>query len=335
MNHEYDLAALRVKEIGACVHTMIFAQPTFNFASGKPVAGRLPFPRRLLQLHKNVVFYPIQPAGLHSACTGATATAWCRESFARNALLEAFDKLGGRDSDVILISDADEVPRPHALRIIRNKLLSSKPLLSRLSSIRHFKYSLHCEDPTPWSKGPIAIDAAHVRRIGSNAARLAKPPYCVARGYRSSCRSGTRAQDWTLLPNASWHLSSMSGGIDGHIFKLQSNSETITSAALLNRSHVSMRLAKCMDHLGRIIGIRKGVTGLRATAWTHHNLPISQDVPMTMLKMLKKGKFAHYLNDGVGSPKVPDPADVVALVELPSRQQCVRRGDPLTLSRTN
>mgnify|MGYP000912611035 CR=1 FL=1 len=40
---------------------------------------------------------------------GRAKTAWCRESFARNALLQAFDELGGHDDDVIFISDADEI----------------------------------------------------------------------------------------------------------------------------------------------------------------------------------------------------------------------------------
>ena len=319
INHEYDLAAIRAKEIGDCVDKIIFAQPTFNFATGEPVRSRPPFPARLLSMHPNVIFYPIEPTGLESSCMGRAKTAWCRESFARNALLQAFDELGGHDDDVIFISDADEIPRASAVDSLRIKILARQPVLHQLTSIHHFKYSLHCEERSAWQKGPVAIDAWRAREIGSNAVRLSKPPNCVASGYRSSC--GKPHIAWHRVANASWHMSSLSGGIEGHIFKLRSNSETIVSNNLLDEEHVRWRMARCHDHLGRDKNQRRNSQSWYSiTRWGTAQLPSYPDVPQVVDKLLKSGRFLHYLSNGT-SLTAPRAADLAVLLNLPTNHQ--------------
>ena len=318
MNHEYDLAAIRVKEIGVCVDQIIFAQPTFNFATGNRVEGRPSFPAQLLSMHPNVVFYPIEPTGLESVCTGANRTAWCRESFAWNALLQAFDELGGRDDDVIFISDVDEIPRASVVGSLRRKMLAHEPILHKLTSTHHFKYSFHCEERLVWHKGPVAIDALKAREMGSNAVRLNSGPYCVASGYRGSCGKGPPASAWQRVSNASWHMSSLSGGIQGHIFKLRSNSETITSANLLEEQHVRWRMAECKDHPGRdSTAGTKAQSWYRKTRWSTTQLPSYPDVPHAVEEMILRGRFLHYLNNGT-SLTAPNAADLAALLNLPT-----------------
>ena len=319
MNHEYDLAAIRAKEIGDCVDQIIFAQPTFHFSTGEPVRRRPPFPARLLSMHPNVIFYPIEPTGLESSCMGAAKTAWCRESFARNALLQAFDELGGHDDDVIFISDVDEIPRASAVDSLRSKILARQPVLHKLTSIHHFKYSFHCEERSVWQKGPVAIDAWKAREIGSNAVRLNQPPYCVASGYRSSC--GKPHIAWQRVANASWHMSSLSGGIEGHIFKLRSNSETIASNNLLDEEHVRWRMARCHDHLGRDKNSGPNAQSwFSITRWSTAQLPSYPDVPQVVDKLMKSGRFLHYLSNGT-SLTAPRAADLAALLNLPTKQQ--------------
>jgi hypothetical protein len=202
---------------------------------------------------------------------------------------------------------------------LRSKILAHQPALHKLTSIHHFKYSFHCEEHSVWQKGPVAIDAWKAREIGSNAVRLNHAPYCVASGYRSSC--GKPHIAWKRVANASWHMSSLSGGIEGHIFKLRSNSETIASNNLLNEEHVRWRMARCHDHLGRDKNPGpKAQSWFSRTRWSTAQLPSYPDVPQVVDKLMKSGKFLHYLSNGT-SLTAPRAADLDALLNLPTNHR--------------
>ena len=89
------------------------------------------------------------------------------------------------------------------------------------------------------------------------------------------------------MPNASWHLSSISGGLAGHVFKLRSNSETILSQKLLDWEHIRVRRASCMDHLGRDGQMRGNRSWYVATRWSPTRLPAYPDVPRVLEVLLR------------------------------------------------
>ena len=89
------------------------------------------------------------------------------------------------------------------------------------------------------------------------------------------------------MPNAWWHLSSISGGLAGHVFKLRSNSETILSQKLLDWEHIRVRRASCMDHLGRDGQMRGNRSWYVATRWSPTRLPAYPDVPRVLEVLLR------------------------------------------------
>ena len=117
----------------------------------------------------------------------------------------------------------------------------------------------------------------------------------MAAGYRATCgRPADKVRDQPrhlrILPNASWHLSSISGGLAGHVFKLRSNSETILSQKLLDWEHIRVRRASCMDHLGRDGQMRGNRSWYVATRWSPTRLPAYPDVPRVLEVLLRRDR---------------------------------------------
>lgn len=312
LNHEYDLAELRVDELAPFVHAHVFVQPTFRFNSDIPHA-RPPFPAALRA--RPAVFH--MEVDLPVSMVARTCETWCRESFARNELGRAFVRFGGRDVDYAVVSDADEIPRrevfeallskhgsaasialtrahsgsgahagglhlPQLLRWRTAQRNESRQRLLALTSIHHFKYTLRCEERPPyaqWTLGPKLLVGRLLRAIGSQAARDIRSPFCVAVGYHASCSRGLdgSGRPAATLQNASWHLSSMSGGVVGHAYKMEANSDRVLHRHDLSTlREVRRREANCLDHLDR-------PRAFRATGWNASRLvPTYPDVPRHM-----------------------------------------------------
>lgn len=350
INHEYDLAVVRVKEVAACVDTMVFVQPAFTFSDNMSLSAGRPPLQSYVSL-PNVHVRAVAADGAAAACNGMDATrrAWCRQSFARNALLEEFDRRGGRDEDIAIISDADEVPDAKALRALRTAAGISSPTRSNdswvLSSTHHFKYTVACEAPSPWTKGPIAMSGALLRSLGAQAARAPAEPYCAPVGYRATCQRGRRRGE-RVWNGASWHLSSMSSGLAGHLRKMRSNSAAIAGdrQSLLDPAVVSARMEHCMDHLGRdgvVVPPRTGTstaaasspssvsTFLRPTKWGRGSVapPRYPDVPHTVASALTGqthggGALAHLWRPDAWrhAKSLWEATDLGALLAMPQRQ---------------
>lgn len=204
----------------------------------------------------------------------------CRESFSRNALLQAFNELGGTDSDLALISDADEVPRAAAMAHVRQHTVGR--VATSLGAIHHFKYTVRCErgwrlnsPGATWLKGPIAVEGRFLREMGAQSIRTIQG--CLEVGVVGRCRAIRR----DALANASWHLSSMSGGVGGALRKMHDNAEH----SLYARQNSSLFLAETVrlstldpttlryrDAVAHILGVHP-VDGLHAGARSRSSLP--------------------------------------------------------------
>ena len=94
-----------------------------------------------------------------------------------------------------------------------------------------------CQAAHGWVKGPVAVTGATLRRFGAQAVRthegcvdsipgveLGCEPiarWCVLASLRIITIEAPSAFDRRYAPNASWHLSSLSGGVRGHLSKLR------------------------------------------------------------------------------------------------------------------
>ena len=332
LNHEYDMALLRIKELAACVDAMVFVQPAFTFGSGTaPSNGRRPpFPAELASRLGNgtVHFRHLVAPDIESVCTNLSATTvwrpWCRESYARNALFETFHQLGGGDEDVALVSDADEIPRASALHLLREPATwrhSRRNAVWSLTSIRHYHWSLRCEVHAAWQLGPRAVLGSALRRYGSQAIRLDNRYLCWLSGYHATCPSRgypPRPILHRVIPNASWHLSTMSGGIGGVMAKLVDNSDYVPSR-LQTADEIARRSSRCLDHLGRDHSAlpEPNLTFARQTPWSLHNLPSYPDVPRVLAAGLRTHtvELAQFLSLSHGTP----PTEVLdAIASLPA-----------------
>jgi beta-1,4-mannosyl-glycoprotein beta-1,4-N-acetylglucosaminyltransferase len=128
------------------------------------------------------------------------SASWKLENEQRNALLNATTYM--KDSDIVLLSDLDEIPSPVAIKKARS---SSKPVA--FSLLAHY-YFINCQGAKNdrWWKGCIAVTAAQFKEITPQGLRDKRDVY-------------------PSLPEAGWHFSFL-GGIEKIKEKLQATAHT-------------------------------------------------------------------------------------------------------------
>jgi beta-1,4-mannosyl-glycoprotein beta-1,4-N-acetylglucosaminyltransferase len=128
--------------------------------------------------------------------------AWNREAFQRNAIQRGLNQLQLDETDIIIISDCDEIPNPALLeQIIENGM--NEDIYALCQDL--YYYNLECKKPDP-------IDAAKIVKYqklkelgGPNNVRIYSPEYIH------------------IFLNAGWHFSYF-GGVDNIKYKIQSYS---------------------------------------------------------------------------------------------------------------
>ena len=331
---------IREEEVGGAVDVQVFAQTAFQFVDGQEPARALA-PRQVAsgeasrvdpttnvrQDHRQTSSTRIREFVISATpemreCEHVDDTelvtqdgaivkprgSWCRESYARNALGEAFVRFGGRPSDLALISDADEVPRAAAIQIIKKHYttaLSLPATVLRLGAVHNFIFGLSCETlkygraGRRWIKGPIVVTGADLLRYGAQFLRTSSG--CVPVGfnaYKSCTRIGRPNETW--MANASWHLSSV-GGVST-VQRKVAEGFAITNSALARvmaarveeplAPSTSLNLSSCLD-LWLSMYPKKG-TKMALTPWaaTSGRLPTYPDVPRVVAADVRRLAYA-------------------------------------------
>ena len=181
-----DLVPLRIHELAGKVDVMVFAETEFRFATGEPKPSA--FDPAWLSLGSHVRYYKIRATGLEAcdakalkrggktqaATSGSTsAKAWstpAARALGASPLTQAFVELGGAPNDIVMISDADEMPRAAAMDVLRTMVQPGGRTAFHLGAIHHFKYTLRCErgwraghPGATWLKGPTSVNGAFLR----------------------------------------------------------------------------------------------------------------------------------------------------------------------------
>lgn len=143
---------------------------------------------------------------------------WFREAAMRNNMMQGFDDLSGRDSDLILLSDADEIPVPSALKhaLATADLLRQQPgRVYVFDGSVDYTFSLRCQTGTRrhnWAVGKL-MSGATARNVSLGSLR--GPCKDVGTGKYANC-SGL--SDLSLafcsdegLEFCQWHMSWMGG----------------------------------------------------------------------------------------------------------------------------
>ena len=310
-----ELVPLRIAELAGKVDFIVFAETEFRFANGelKPSA----FDMKWLELGPHVRYYRIRRTGLELCAASALkiggsthvhdaglrkraglVNSKCRESFGRNALTQAFDELGGRNDDIVMISDADEMPRAAALEILRRMVSPSSRRCLHLGAVHHFKYTLRCErgwragaPGATWLKGPTVTTGGYLREVGAQSVRTMDG--CVEAGYGPAKCVGPLKR--FAIANASWHISSMSGGVEGVVRKMRDNAANAMydgNEMLFMKQTVVGRANACKH--GESAKSR-GAANYDRTPWNRDMLPRYPSVPLALENAFHRHELMHFL----------------------------------------
>jgi hypothetical protein len=207
---EFDCLEIRLHELSSVVDHFVLVEGDLTF-QGNPKA--LEFEKR----KEEFTDWPI----VHVAVTDwpITDDPWVREAHQRNAILHGIFEAA--DEDMVLISDADEIPRPSAVKAAEKRLKQGSFQVGFEQALYFYQVNNRCE--MPWH-GTQAMTAAGCRMRNPEGAR--------------SARSITDE-----VKNAGWHFCNL-GDVDWLIDKIESFSHTeVNEPHIKDREH----LEKCIE----------------------------------------------------------------------------------------
>ncbi|MGD9703387.1 MAG: hypothetical protein AB7V74_13420 [Acidimicrobiia bacterium] len=176
-HNEIDLLRLRMSLLGSVVDKFIVAEATVTH-TGEPrdliLTDAL---RHELGPQLEVVVVADMPTG---------PDRWARENHQRRALSRGLERVGAREGDIIVLTDADEIPSPACVASLPC-LLGSEPVEL---TMRYMQYKLNMEIARPW---PLA-----------RAVRVSSHPLDL-----QSIREETQL---SKLSDAGWHFTYLGEG---------------------------------------------------------------------------------------------------------------------------
>ncbi|MCG5240660.1 glycosyltransferase [Azospirillum doebereinerae] len=188
--NELDLLEVRLAELYPVVDRFVLVEATYTHAGAAKPLHYADNRARFAAYADKIVHIVVaeDPGGF----------AWNREAYQRDAILRGLGEC--RPSDMILISDADEILRAPVVERLRREPDEGATLFAPHLDI--FLYFLDLKAPDPW----VSVAAAPwelIRRIGANRARYL-PKQGIGR----------------VVPDAGWHFTWM-GGADRFLAKLE------------------------------------------------------------------------------------------------------------------
>ena len=115
---------------------------------------------------------------------------------------------------------------------------------------------------------------------------------CTSAGGHAKCIGGLKR---VAIANASWHLSSMSGGVEGVIRKMTDNAANALydrNRTLFLQSTVKARALSCLHGEN---SNSKGAANYERTAWTTQRTPRYPHVPLSMERAFRDGNLLYLL----------------------------------------
>ena len=187
-NDELDLLEVRLAELAGVVYRFVLVEAAFTHAGAPKPLHYAENRERFAAFADRIVHVVVadDPGGF----------AWEREAHQREAILRGLGECG--PTDMILVSDADEIPRAETVAALRHDAGGPPGLLA--PQLELFLYFLDLASPEPW----VSMAAAPwelMRRLGPNRAR-----YLAKQGIGRP------------LAGAGWHFTWM-GGLERYLAK--------------------------------------------------------------------------------------------------------------------
>lgn len=212
-SNEWDCLEIRLHELSGVVDRFVLVEGDLTF-QGNPKP--LEFEQRMDEFSD----WPIIHVAVTDQGKWPDSGPWEREAHQRNSMIRGFTEAA--EEDMVMVSDADEIPRPSAVKEAEQRLEQGSFQVGFEQTLYFYQVNNRCQ--MPWH-GTQAMTAAGCRMRNPEGAR--------------SARSITDE-----VEDAGWHFCNL-GDVDWLIGKIESFSHTeVNEPQFKNREH----LVNCIEN---------------------------------------------------------------------------------------
>lgn len=224
-NDEEELLSIRLRLLSGCVDHFVIVYSQYTFTG---LLKKIPFP------FENSLFlrYREQITLVH-AQDFPSGDAWAKERYSRNRMAQGIPEL--ESSDLIMVSDIDELPRPEVVASIKASDRASELYILSLDYFNFkFNYKLVHGLHANW-RGPVVVD--HRR-------------FTTPQEVRDLRNSVTLDSDFQVIRNAGWHFSYLTAtdDVNGKLVSFSHQEKEIQSRRLSVRMMMDSRMG-FFDHI--------------------------------------------------------------------------------------
>lgn len=255
-NTELDWLEIRMGEMYDNVDYFIIVEGERTFsAQPKPLTMKANW-NRFAPYHDKMIRHTLNDSEL-----SPSSTTWERETFSRNAMFNQVIPFLTGDatasiSDVILVSDVDEIPRPDALQTLRN--CDFPPNLTLMSRMYYYSFQWLSRDSSDWPH-PQATYYRGVETINPQDLRMEDHP--------------------NKLYNGAWHCSYCFSRLDEIVKKIASF------------SHSELNLPEFKDRSAILEKVRHGLDLFNRAESKYDFVDNNLDVPEVLKRNKEKWAF--------------------------------------------
>ena len=249
--NELDVLDIRLAELADAVDYFVLVEATRSF-TGKPKPLHYAENASRYAAYQDKIIHIVvedMPEGAQDAEleNALLKDAWRREYFQRNAIARGLG--GAAGDDLIMLSDADEIPRASALRAVRAGGLAKGAIVFFALDQFCFRLNLKAMNFT-WTKGTRLIEKQHLKqpqdfralrvRSGNKAHQALLNPLRLRLEIASRFGRLLRPR---FIADAGWHFGYM-GGNDAVRLKVQSFAhQELNRPELLSDDYIDSRIA--------------------------------------------------------------------------------------------
>ena len=219
--NELEMLKIRLEELYDVVDAFVLVEATKTHSMGKPKPLYYAENKHLFDKYNDKIVHIVTDfAENHPFVTHITGVSehWFREIYQRECIVVGLDKLGLTNDDILLISDADEIPKRDTVVGFRNHSPRIRSPVYSLEMTLYY-YTIELTTPRKWHHAKVVKYGTLKNFKLLSAIRLSHLPSGVfLPSITQSCHN-------QLIPDAGFHLSYF-GGIGAIKTKVESFAES-------------------------------------------------------------------------------------------------------------
>jgi beta-1,4-mannosyl-glycoprotein beta-1,4-N-acetylglucosaminyltransferase len=206
-NGEVDLLRLRLAELQNCVTDVVIIEADHTH-KGNPKELEFDIENPLITPWKNRIHYHVCkfPKNLLTDIEREESN-WEREQYHREYIGVAVETLHVHPSDIILISDCDEIPNPKKVSQLKGFLRFRKHAIFVQRMVNYY-FNYQTVPPIDWC-GTVAVKAKQLRKEGAQQARRGN--HRAGRSLQRYGKKEWRRNRHLLIYDGGWHFSWFGG----------------------------------------------------------------------------------------------------------------------------